>query len=65
MYIPYFEQHIEPLWAIAKLDMNQDITTPLPPSYEATKRDTITALCNTPCLACYDFEKHIYLLTDF
>ena len=63
MYIPYLEQHNEPLRALTRLDMNQNVTALLTPRHESTKRDMIDTLCTNPYPACYNFEKRVYLLT--
>ena len=50
-YIPYFEQRVQCLRGLAKLEMDQDLTPHLKPEHEDARKDMITAICSDPCIA--------------
>ena len=52
-YIPCFEQRIEPLQNLTKLNMEMEsvITDLLTPEHDSAKRDMIDAITSNPCIA--------------
>ena len=45
--------------------MEADITALMTPAHAAEQEDMILALTSDPCIACFDYTKRPYLLTDF
>ena len=65
MYIPYFEQRVAPLRALAKLELDTNIEAMMEEEHHKAREDMMMAILSDPCLARYDCNKRPYLSTDF
>ena len=64
-YIPYFEQRVEPLRDLAKLDLDTEVSSLMADEHHKAREDMIMAILSDPCASRYDFNKRPYLLTNF
>ena len=63
-WIPLFAQRISPLRSIITKSMDDNIGA-LTDEQSAARTDMISAICDDPVIARYDYTKRPYLLTDF
>ena len=60
-YIPYFEQRVAPLRAMAKLEMDAPVENLMKTEQIDARKDMIDAIVSDPCIARHDYKKRSIL----
>ena len=56
-YIPYFEQRVESLRDLAKLDLDTEVASLMAGEHHKARKDMIMAILSDPCVARWDFNR--------